>query len=50
MWTRQNRIRVMDEQGFAEDGEVRRIISCTDIQGHQVFAGDLKIGQKGRHL
>lgn len=43
----QNRIRVMDEQGFAEDGEVRRIVSCTDIQGHQVFAGDLKMDRRG---
>ena len=43
----QNRIRVMDEQGFVEDGEVRRIVSCTDIQGHQVFAGDLKMDRRG---
>lgn len=43
----QNRIRVMDEQGFVEDGEVRRIVSCTDIQGHKVFAGDLKMDRRG---
>ena len=26
---------------------MRRIVSCTDIQGHQVFAGDLKMDRRG---
>lgn len=33
----QNRIRVKDNGGFAENGEVRRIVSYTDINGHRIF-------------
>ena len=36
----QNRIRVQDDNGFAEDGEVCRIVSYTDTHGHQHMFGD----------